>query len=129
MTQKKKPASTVLDTPAGTPINPADYENHPWGELLCLRTANAREELAKHTFDLERINALMEQAATEGYSFVRIPQDTPISLRETKAAEALTKTLKAQQITVAWKQASFGIDQKDNELGEAIEFEQLRLSW
>lgn len=123
------PISAVIDAPTGEPTDFDRYAAEPWADIMRRRSSEGREHLASKLFDQEIILDQINQAAVEGFDFVRIDQPLPVSLHKTKAAVDLVRTLKTQQFTVGWKPASFGTDRRDNKLGEAITYEQLRISW
>lgn len=123
------PVCTVLEIPAGLPTQSARYAAEPWAALTRRRAAQGRERLAAKLFETDFILKQIDQAACEGLCFVRIDQTVPVTLRDTKAARKLSQALSEQQFTVAWLKVPFGLDRRDNKLGEAVEFEQLRISW
>lgn len=123
------PISAVIDAPSGSPTDIDHYAAEPWAEIIRRRSTEGREHLASKLFDQKIILDQINQAAADGFNFVRIDQPLPVTLRETKAAVDLVKILKTQQFTTSWRSASFGLDRRDNKLGEAITYEQLRISW
>lgn len=123
------PISAVIDAPSGSPTDIDRYAAEPWAEIMRRRSTEGREHLASKLFDQKIILDQINQAAADGFNFVRIDQPLPVTLRETKAAVDLVQTLKTQQFVISWQPASFGLDRRDNNLGEAITYEQLRISW
>lgn len=73
----------------------------PVAELLAVRD-DARERMAREVFDINRVSALMAEAAGAGADGLRIVQELPRDLRGTRAAVKLQTWLTDNECKLTW---------------------------
>lgn len=88
-----------------------------------------REQLARELFDYEAISERITKEATKGFNGLRITQDVPINLRETKAAQSLVEKLTGSGFTCKWMEATHREVFNGRETASFLVFAELTISW
>lgn len=88
-----------------------------------------REKYAETVFDYTTVKMLMAEGAGQGYDGVRISQDLPLSLEDTKSAMSLLAQLKKQKYKVSWVNNATGVEGYAGDINKALSYNELVIVW
>jgi hypothetical protein len=92
-----------------------------------LMATGVRLRYAAKLFKPEAIAAAIDERSFAGHRYLRVVQDLPFNLSETKAAKALEEWLRREQFQFSWRPAY--IEQDPFRPSIVTEYLELTISW